>query len=384
MRAYKIILISVLIVLSPLRADAVDTTIRVLVMVTSDADHTFISSKMQKLVEAWEQSSISPLVSIELIDGGFPYILTGGSLSGSGIQQILIASDFTNPTAPLRNLLPLRNEKGADIVILFTGSYFGSCGKAPTFWWNKEYNPAPVFFPAPIIDTRGSEDSYTALVSSDSACDDPYLVSHEFGHLFGGGHELGAGADGAYLYGNSHASLWTPPAEPGIEMAYFKTALARYHDQISVCESNGCNSINKYSDGSGGALGTSSTDNVYAINKVAFSVATYRETENNCGLAKPNNVFGHWTHLCYTNDPRTTRHNVFWEDSCPDQSDIYDVFYSWGGPSGPYIYGWSTTIQATPVVTTTLAYIKVEACNNSVCSGKSNSEYPAAMLCMPW
>ncbi len=352
-------------------------------MATNDSNPVFVSSKIQNLVSAWEQSSVTQLVSIELIDNGLPYLLTGGPLTGDGLNQILVASDFTNPSTPLRNLLPLRNEKGADVVILITSSIpLSSCGKAPTFWWNREYNPLPVFWPTPIVDLRGQEDSYIALISSAPECNDPYLVTHEFGHLFGGGHELGTSTDGYYLFGNSHAALRLLPPEPGVDPVYTKTALARDKSQIGVCANSICLSQNVYSDGSGGQFGNSDTNNVLAINTVAFSVATYRETENNCQLAKPNNLVGFPTHICYGYDPVATRHFTFWEDSCPDQTDFYDVYYSWLSPSGPYVYGWTTPYQYTSVVTTRLAFIKTEACNSSVCSGKSNSYYAAAFLCL--
>ena len=175
-------------------AYALDTTIRVLAVHTSDASTSGIATQMNTLKTAWDASAITAPIGLTLVNGGASSLLGGGALSGD------VAAQWAMAQLPSRNLGTLRDTNAADIVIVFTSNFTGGdCGFGPQQTWTDAGTTSGAFVPDPIpssptfgLDLRAADAWFVAIVATGPSCQWSQLTAHEFGHLLGGGHELGS------------------------------------------------------------------------------------------------------------------------------------------------------------------------------------------------
>jgi hypothetical protein len=376
------------IVIVSFAANATDNSIRILAVTTSDASSGEISSQLNHLVSAWNDSDshLTTSVAIELVNGGSTSALLGGPLVGvtnDGLKD--------NALLPTRNLVTLRNDNSADIVILFTKEMIGPfCGEAWVGNWIQSGVPHEAkWIPDPVtgLDLNGSEDSWLAIVATEpSECHFDDVVAHEFGHLLGAGHHKTSllvpyDTTGLYLLWDSHAWAEQPlPSRFGVPRRPEKTIMSSADASIQLCvdwDNGSCKRVGYFSSYQG--MGNSAAENSITLDKTALSVANYR-TSTPCGLSKPTNVVGGvisecWGTLGYS------RYWLGWTDSCPDETLYYEVHKSFTSGVGPYQYGWDSWVVPTSFFTNTNGWLKVKACDSSGCSGLSESYLYAPYLC---
>lgn len=367
---------------------ALDTTIKILVIATSDANTQYIQTQVNRLSSAWGASNINSFVLLEWIDGGIPSQLSGGPLlANEATAQIAEAM------APTRNLLSLRVQKGADIVLLYTSDLennFGNqiCGKAPQqYWFSLDPGGGQYVAGEHGLDRRGWDTDFVAIMATSSPnCSWSDLTAHEFGHLLGAGHQRYSAApfmnnSGAYIRDDSHAKVdIDPPAPPGEDPPPIKTIVSQGDNRIQECIDYGhCVRVGKFS--SSEDVGDDNHENSEALQLTAFSVANYLETQT-CGLTVPEDVYGHVVQACI---PKLglTQHQIYWSDDCPDESDYYEIHRSFISPVGPYSFGWTASVTTSPIFNNVPGWAKVNACKSSSCTTLSESFYFAPALCTP-
>lgn len=392
------------VALFALEANALDNNIKVLaVMAPNAVNDANLSQQLNQIETVWNGSSISTVTSLSLVnqrDGAGNPIKP--QLSGPTLTTTSYQATHTALLSGAYNLGALRNSYQADLVVVFVPGYAlsGVCGYAPQDNWTDGGGTPGAFVPAVSgsaigLDRRGSESFFLAVLSTSPACTQIQSnnntlnnIAHEIGHLFGAGHDTArtpaglppASPSGYYLFTDSHAMVRSISFF-GLTIV-FKSVIARPDPLIQDCVSSpagNCAVSPVYSRD--GGFGDGSHDNVRAIAFTATSIANYRPVPANCSLSRPTDVFGFVTHVCFYNTG-LTRHQVFWDDACPDATDYYEVERSLFSAFGPYSFGWTAATQTTQIYNNIDGWVRIRACNNSVgCSAPSNSFYYAPALC---
>ena len=338
---------------------AIDQEIRVLSVYSINAsDPSYIPKIVDSLgilVDTWSNSSIT--VPITLLNKTNPIPLNA-SLVGSGAQQHQQAE-------VLQTLKDLRNNHGADLVVVYTSGITDVCGIAPTEFWINPVNPTSLITP---YDLRGAEEGYVALV--DVECPED-ITTHELAHLFGAGHVTAPGGSHPYLFDDSHADAQFFNIPPPINL------LINYRTIVSDSEAECANQIFPCTLQKNFSMRTDH-DNLNTVQKTAPSVANYRQTP--IILASPTNLWGYLVASC--SPPPFDHHKIFWSEGGSNVAiDHYQIFYS-QPPTGSYIYGWSKSFESTDAYVAGLdASVKVRACTTTLCSNLSADSYLASWGC---
>lgn len=347
------------LLIAPFKSFALDQDIRVLsVYSTNASDPSFIPKIVDSLgvlADTWSNSNLT--VPIILLNKTNPLALNT-SLSGSASQQHQQAE-------VLQGLKDLRNDHGADLVVVYTSGITDACGVAPTEFWIDPIIPTSFMTP---IDLRGAEVGYIAVV--DIGCPED-VTAHELGHLFGAGHVTAPGGSHPYLFDDSHADAQFFNIPPPINI------LVNYRTIVSDTEAECANQIfpcmlqKRFSTRPG-------YNNFNTLQKTAFSVANYRQTP--VILASPTNLWGYLVGSC--SPPPLDHHKIFWSEGGSNVAiDHYQIFYS-QPPTGNYIYGWSRSFESTDAYVAGLdASVKVRACTTTLCSNLSAGSYLATWGC---
>lgn len=369
---------------------AQDTTIRVLGVVTNDADPTVVPVQLAKLATVWNVSPLSTTITVTIANFAIGVPL-GSNISGASASAQLQSAR--------QKVQVLRAQYAADIVIVFkagvpppTGILGTACGFTEQNDWTDEggTNGSLQLTGSPPMDLRGRDAYFVALVGTDAAECAGYTDSaaHEFGHLLGGGHQTEVSAVGAYLYTDSHAHF--KPARPtrtGVSPGE-RTVLTTPNPGGCVFGDGDCDSLNQYSSVfTGGTL----DNNVRALEDTALSVANYVNVQNpGCDLDYPVNVAGFLLSNCDP-DPSSSTHRVTWDDLCPIATTSFEVFFQQPATSvGTGLYDFLATVppaaRSVDIFVTGLASnIKIGACGNGGCTGYPifTPFYRANVLCSP-
>lgn len=193
---------------------------------------------------------------------------------------------------------------------------------------------------------------------------DSVLSLHEFGHLFGAGHEYTGGVH-HYLYTDSHAYLFFLPFPyPTIRSNMHTAYLTGYN-------------WGQYSDAAGSA------DNVRVLLRTALSVANYRPLfdppplpppyppppSGGCSLSQP--AYMTQSQPVHCAPFPYSRYFLTWGDSCPSQTAYYRMWVEQPLGAGylpdatvatPFTYAW---VSGAP------GRVRVQACNGGGCSALS-------------
>lgn len=336
-------------------AEALENEIVVLPVLLPGASSPNAVILLQELASRWSATSSTPIV---IANGGAPIPVTIIPPSGDAVAQV-------NKVHTAMLATNLREIYHADVVLAFTGSATDGttsvCGAGPQYNWTDLGGASAGFVAGPDgTDRRGSEDSYIALIVTDSVCSSTRdLAMHELGHLFGAGHVKNSTNTNFYLFGDSHADRF------GMVTTQFITVVAMAQSPLD---------IPTYFFAS-----TTGKNNQRAVNRTDTSVANYRSSS--CELAKPENMDGFPVVFC--NASGWTGHFVEWDDTCPEASVDYEV---WGSqPLGsPYEFEWRTVLTATSAwVTGSAAGMKAKTCDLLTCTDRSDSTYIATWWCNP-
>lgn len=332
------------------------------------------ATQLQTLANNWSAAGTSTTVT--LANAGIPVPAVSAPTSGSGptilaaARAALIAMGAASP----------REIYSADVVIFFVGGVItGSCGYAETKWRDplpNEFTPGANGLDLLAADGNTSSAGWAAVVTTEVGCDPyPEVALHEFGHLLGAGHYEPVRNPSHWLYYDSLAYAFAQFISwPVNGWVAARTIMATPAATPCLAAPNGCAQTMTFSNL------VASRDNVRTLATTAQSVANYRVTAPpSCSITRPDDLVGTLTGIC-TPWP-WTRHFMNWDDDCPEETIIYDVFGS--QPVGsPYQYGWSTALRATEVyVYGANANMKVRACNAGQCSPLSSETYLALSLC---
>jgi len=356
------LVLSFFLMVSSLSAWSTDSEIKILSVYASNASTgTWIAKQKTALTyfdTVWDNSSIVVPVNILNNQNSLPL---NSQLSGSSVQQHQQAES-------LQSLIDLRNNYGADLVVVFTTGVSDACGVAPTEYWINSSVPTTFIPNSSGLDLRAKEVGYIALV--DIACDLD-VAAHELGHLFGAGHVTASGGSHPYLFDDSHADAQFfnfPP--PHSILINYRTIVS---DTGAECVNQvfPCTVLQNFSTRTG-------RDNTKAVQTTALSVANYRQIP--VILVPPTNLFGFLVGSCLP--PPYDHHRIFWSEGGSNVSiDHYEIFYS-QPPTGSYIYGWSKSSEWTDAyVVGTNASVKVRACTTSLCSNLTSASYLATWGC---
>jgi len=305
----------------------------------------------------WNNSGIITPVNILNNQNSIPL---NASLIGSSVAQHQQAEG-------LQSLMDLRNNHGADVVVVFTSGMTDASGIAPTQYWINSSIPTTFVPNGSGVDLRVKEDGYIALVDINCDLD---VTAHELGHLFGAGHVTGSGGGHPYLFDDSHAdALYANIPQLNIFINY-RTVVS---DSDAECANQvfPCQLQQNFS-------GRPDHDNKKAVQTTALSVANYRQTP--VILASPTNLWGYLVGSC--SPPPYDHHRIFWSEGGSNVAiNHYEIFYS-QPPTGSYIYGWTRSFESTDAYVAGLdASVKVRACTTTLCSNLSAGSYLATWGC---
>ena len=406
------------LILLSFNAHALDTEIRVLIVDTAQTRKTFgeydninnLTAVIDQMVAVWNVTSdgdIDPLLlspitmtiaNTKEVSGDYEI----PQLDGPAMTATDDLTTWGRLTSTEFDTQQVRNAYDADIVIAIVDSnLMRSCGIGPTRWWNDHFIPAGNFKakltgPEAGLDRRGAENSYMVVISDAVSCfsrntaiNDSMIniLAHEIGHLFGGGHDLEPTQPGRapstprgwYLYDDSHGYVSV------LTLPFFnltlrlKTVLSRRDIDIAKCMTGQwCTQMGVYSEAAG-------FNNVGTIKKTDASVANYRPIPSDppvvaCNLSTPTNVRGRLLEYCDTNDD-VSRHELAWDDSCPEETVVYNGAASPNGPFGPYYIVGTSLASPTPTWNRIDVWWKIRACSATGCTGLSDSYYFAKAYC---
>ena len=341
------------------KAWSIDQQITILPLYTSN---TSSSAEISKINDAMDYFKGVFLNSSIIVPTNFlTPSLANVILSGNVIQQYEQAEIS-------QTVIDLRNNNGADLVVVFTSNVAGDCGIAPTQYWINSSIPTTFIPNASGLDLRAKEDGYIALVDVDCDVD---VAAHELGHLFGAGHVTGSGGTHPYLFDDSHADAQFFNIPPPINILINYRTVVSDTDDECVNQTFFCTLQQNLST-------RTDHDNKKAVQTTALSVANYRQTP--LILAAPTNIFGLLVGSC--SPPPYDHHRIFWSEGGSNVAiDHFEIFYS-QPPTGSYIYGWSKTFTSTDAYVVGLdARVKIRACTTILCSALSNSSYLATWGC---
>ena len=388
-----------------------DETIHILVFKEPNVDQSFVDSKMQILMSAWDNSEFihdDAPVSLTIINPGAAFS-TVINLSNSspltaidGIKLLVSTSLLGNPS--------IRDALAADVIMLFVDEFGLPCGKAPQDNW---LGPTATYEEGPDgLDLRGrginvTDGFYVAAVASEGLCAmSKYsdTAAHEFGHLFGAGHDS-AGAQTGLL----------PNSRPTYDLLFIpfagtltrRTIMADPFEQTCVDAWRGfCMLVQIYSDHFFFEPGRINTD---AMDVTAVSVAQYRvgqpalgfveqcvdgidndgdgdvdgsDSECATGIAEiapppppppvcngneaPFGVYVYLVQTCVVTPTHTwTQYRLHWSHACDSNVDYYNI---WGDLPSNHILGTSLSPPQDVYIDGGSGRVRVQACNSSGCS----------------
>jgi hypothetical protein len=223
------------------------------------------------------------------------------------------------------------------------------------------------------MDLRYRNDAFVAVVPT--GCPSVPAGAHEFGHLFGAGHQNSTAAERLYADSRAYSYAIYFPYGGGLLVS---TTMGDRNE----C-STSCTISSQYSKN--GQYGDGSRQNARTLDIVAKSVANYISAPSPPTpiLNPPINVTGYLITSCVS--PNATRHQVFWNDDPQTNVAVstYQVWYS-QPPGQPYVYGWSLPYAqkfSDVYVGGANSEIRVNACTTSQCSALSASSYLAQWTC---
>jgi hypothetical protein len=204
----KRLLFSVMLFLWLGQASSQETTITILGVRINNVNQARAQELLQSIPQRWAPAGIGPNnVAVNLANGGALVPLAIPSPPDHEVARL-------NAAKSVASALNIRNFYNADIVIFFTDEFDDPedivCGIAPQENWTNVNGPPAFSDPdSDGIDRTGSEDWYAAIMATtDVPCQtNPVLALHEFGHLFGAGHQNVSPWAGQYLFPDSHAYL---------------------------------------------------------------------------------------------------------------------------------------------------------------------------------
>ena len=359
----KILLIlSLLLMLSSLNAWSLDSEIKILPVYASNAGSGAWIAKQKTALNyfetVWQNSNVVVPVNILNNQNSLPL---NSSLFGSSVQQHQQAES-------LQSLIDLRNNHGADLVVVFTTGVSDACGIAPTEYWINSSVPTTFIPNSSGVDLRAKEVGYIALVDIACGLD---VTAHELGHLFGAGHVIAAGGSHPYLFDDSHADAQFINLPPPLSILINYRTIVSDTDAECVNQTFPCEVLQNFST-------RTDHDNKKAVQTTALSVANYRQTP--LILVPPDNIFGFLVASC--SPPPWDHHRMFLSEGGSNVAiDHFEIFYS-QPPTGSYVYGWSKSNEWSDVyVVGADSSMKVRACTTSLCSNLSSGSYLANWGC---
>jgi hypothetical protein len=345
-------------------------TVRILAVQESGPTNVVEMALQMQEIQATLTRSPGNSVSIELVNGGVPEMLTGAITGSTNDQQQISARNNAS-------LIQKRDAHIADLVVVFVDELpvTTNCGWGRNYYWQNGTG----MFPSSGPDMRPQELYYVALVSRSPACNAfprwHIYAAHEVGHLFGAGHNYGF--FNGLIAGESYADFMDPAVRPDNIGAATIMTIPPDNNQ---CAGYTCFYLDQFSSDQtdNDPPYTTTYSNINAIKKTAPSVSMFREP---CGLSSPTFMSGYIADICYGGNLET-RHRVNWFDSCPQKSNNYKL-YAQQPIAGfnPYNY-FGTVFSATTyvLVNGTGSRIKAKSCEGLSCSSLSLSSYIAGYV----
>jgi hypothetical protein len=346
--------------------------IRILAMRESGVSPATVAALMDTIEDNLFASGLGFTIVIDLVDGGEPEVLNTNITGNDSFAQLISAYS-------IQQLASRRDHHLADLVFVFVDSIPGACGTASQHWQDQVL----LGLHPPWPDDDGQNSDYIALISMASNCrTSPYKTNtpaHEFGHLLGVAHHLGATFDIPQFSTASRGDFAEPASQSNGKGRYTVTSDTTDVQQKCIDQNNAtCNPWNRYSHTS--TYSNPPLDFQYSARNTllatASSVARYREVT--CPLSTPFAVGGYILDICY-GGYLETRHRVVWGDLCPQTTDSYELFRQ--QPVGYGAFSYFGTIynplllQATVLVNGADSAIKVNACEGNSCTPMSISTY---------
>jgi hypothetical protein len=294
----------IFIVLITFNAYSQDSEVTVLAVVNGSGDIASAEDSLRDIAFAYRVSQTNSGRELILANAG--QAIRVNSLPNFAINAFRSSVQFNEDTVLNSELQVLRDRFNADLIMVFTGggAFAGNiCGVAgvsqPGHWIDafdsanrivdgrfQAGRPPEGVAREPIasLDLFGAEQNHFAMVVQDGLCEgqSSFSATHEFGHLFGGGHIINppqatAGSD-AWLFADSHAGLTqrTIPTFPVATSFCVFTSLAT-DDDTNLCTLSGNVDIRRDNSYSSQFIGANDQNNARTIGVTTASVANYRQ-----------------------------------------------------------------------------------------------------------